>query len=78
VGTPRVRLPRLAAAKRLAPGASFSVLAREPALLMRMERGIDVLARLDRPQCLQVLRTLAQRDPSAPETKLAKAKLRPS
>jgi len=52
-----------------------SLLAREPALLMRMERAIDVLARLDRPRCLQVLRKLAAGDPNAPETKLAEARL---
>jgi len=52
-----------------------ALLAREPALLTRMERAIAILARLDRPRCLQVLRALAKRDPDAPETKLGKAKL---
>jgi len=51
------------------------LLAREPVLLMRMERAIDALAKLNRPQCLQVVGKLAKGDPNAPETKLAKAKL---
>ena len=52
-----------------------ALLAREPVLLMRMERAIDVLARLDRPGCLAVLRGLAARGPGAPATRLAKARL---
>ena len=52
------------------------LLAREPRLLMRLERAIAILARLDRPRCLQVLQTLAKRDPGAPETKLAEAGLK--
>jgi len=52
-----------------------ALLARGPVLLTRMERAIDVLATLDRPRCLQILRKLANRDPSALEAKLAKAKL---
>jgi len=69
---------RAAAKGKLPDEASLRVktlLAREPGMLMRMERAIAILARLDRPRCLQVLRTLAKRDPDAPETKLAKASL---
>ena len=48
-----------------------TLLAREPGMLMRLERAIAILARLDRPRCLQVLRALAKRAPAAPETRLA-------